>query len=185
MYSITRSFLATTIYASELPTRADFSSHPFQSLSQLLHVYKLHVSYESEQVAEKRRRKLEDAEKRKEFLRAHGVEPGFLTGSWMEKFGTVEGDRVREGLGEVARMERERDVEGVDGVVVDGEGVVGEGSPVAPAAVQAQGLPRTTDRGMGAPVNREEPSFADGEAQSESANARGEKRKRKLWLGIW
>ena len=37
-----------------------------------------------------------DVDKRKEFMRAHGVEPGFLTGSWMEKFGTVEGDQARQ-----------------------------------------------------------------------------------------
>ena len=56
------------------------------------------MEHESQITADKRRKKIEDAEKRKEFLRAHGVEPGFLTGSWMEKFGTIEGDQAREAL---------------------------------------------------------------------------------------
>ena len=56
------------------------------------------MAHESEVVADKRRQKLEDAEKRKQFMRAHGVEPGFLTGTWMEKFGTIESDAAREAV---------------------------------------------------------------------------------------
>jgi len=48
--------------------------------------------------------------KREEFLRAHGVEPGFLTGSWVDKFGTVEGDKARE----KERAEREGNANAVD-----------------------------------------------------------------------
>lgn len=59
-------------------------------------------------MADRRRAKIEDAAKRKEFLRAHGVEPGFLTGSWMERFGTVEGDRARELLAQARDEEEER-----------------------------------------------------------------------------
>ena len=98
------SFLQNTIYRSELPSSEDFFYHLFDSLGQLLHVYKLHVAHESNKVAEKRRMKIEDADKRQEFLRVHGVEPGFLTGTWMDKFGTIESDQIREEM----RQEKER-----------------------------------------------------------------------------
>lgn len=38
--------------------------------------------------------KVEDAEKRRQFMRAHGVEPGFLTGSWLDQLGMEEGRHV-------------------------------------------------------------------------------------------
>lgn len=84
------------------------------------------MAHESELVAEKRRKKLEDAEKRKQFMRAHGVEPGFLTGSWMEKFGTVEGDAAREAMQKRMEAERERKAVGAD-----------EQSPIADQAAGA------------------------------------------------
>ena len=98
VYSITLSFVNNTAFRDDLPSKNDFTSHPIQSVKQWVHIYRLHIQHESEIVAEKRRKKLEDAEKRKEFMRAHGVEPGFLTGSWMERFGTVEGDAAREAM---------------------------------------------------------------------------------------
>lgn len=73
------------------------------------------MAHESELVAEKRRRRIEDAEKRKEFLRVHGVDPGFLTGSWMEKFGTVENDQAREALRTRAEKEQRQEEAGSDG----------------------------------------------------------------------
>ena len=114
LYSLSLSFHNSTAFRSELPSSSDWLSHPFQSLSQFISVYKLHVAYESEKVAEKRRKKIEDADKRKEFLRAHGVEPGFLTGSWMEKFGTVEGDQAREALEKRLAEEREKEEKDAD-----------------------------------------------------------------------
>lgn len=86
--------------ADQLPTRQDWARHPFQSLGLFFSVYRLHAEQQSAEVAEKRRLKVEDAAKRKEYMRAHGVEPGFLTGSWMEKFGTVDSDGAREAVQE-------------------------------------------------------------------------------------
>lgn len=82
----------------------------------------MHVAHESELVAEKRRRKIEDAAKRKEYLRAHGIEPGFLTGSWMEKFGTIEGDKAREAMYKQLEEERRQQEEGN----VDAQGPVAQ-----------------------------------------------------------
>lgn len=112
-------------------------------------------------MAQKRRKKLEDVEKRKEFLREHGVEPGFLTGSWMERFGTVEGDVARERM---VRDERERQVlAGVVPLVVD------EASPKAGVVAEAVSGGEVLDGAGGA------------------VEARQEKPKKplKMWFGIW
>lgn len=78
-----------------------------------------------------REKKLEDAQKRKEFLRAQGIEPGFLTGSWMEKFGKVEGDDARQLAGD-----REANVD----VMQQGD------SPLTAGAVQEMERPQERQR---------------------------------------
>jgi hypothetical protein len=158
MYTFTMSFLHTTIYRSQLPSSSDFMSHPFTSLGKALTVYKLHVAHESEKVADKRRKKLEDAQKRKEFLKEHGVEPGFLTGTWMDKFGTMEGDAAkakREGLEAEAQAQSEVDAQ-------------------SPVAVQALPEAHVVDGAVGRPV------MGDGEE-----GPRRERKKVKMWFGIW
>lgn len=150
------SFLHTTIYRDQLPSSSDFFNRPFSSLVQFVEVYKLHVAHESEKVAEKRRKKQEDAQKRKEFLREHGVEPGFLTGTWMDKFGTVEGDQAK-AIREGKEQEADADVQ----------------SPLAMQAAAA---------GVGATpvVNaQDQDELAGGETPAR------EKKKPKMWLGIW
>ncbi|KAJ8607317.1 hypothetical protein MRB53_040415 [Persea americana] len=92
-YSVFRSFLHTTTFRDQLPSSEELLWHPVRSMRQFFAVYKLHVAHESQIVADKRRKKQEDAAKRKEFLLAHGVEPGFLTGTWLDNLGTVEGDK--------------------------------------------------------------------------------------------
>lgn len=47
-------------------------------------------------------------------MREHGVEPGFLTGTWMEKFGTVEGDQAREAMQRRVDEEKARHEAGFD-----------------------------------------------------------------------
>ena len=114
-YSMSLSFYRTTAFREELPRREDLLSHPIQTVAQFARVYKKHVEFESAKVAEKRRHKIEDAAKRKEFLRAHGVEPGFLTGSWMDKFGTIEDDEATRKALEYTAEQRKMDVRETDG----------------------------------------------------------------------
>lgn len=154
------SFYHNTIYRDQLPEWNDLLWHPFQTLSQFFAVYKLHVAHESEQVVEKRRRKMEDAAKRKEFLRDHGVEPGFLTGSWMDKFGTEEGDKWK-ARREGRLLEEEAQQRPVDASIQ---------GPAAMAAGSA-----------GAPIPSQQGQI-DGNGQEEQPR---EKRKVKKWLGIW
>jgi len=156
------SFLHTTIFRAQLPSSSDFFSHPLSSISRFFQVYKLHVAHESEKVAAKRRRKLDDAQKRKEFLKEHGVEPGFLTGTWMDKFGTVEGDAAR-----AKREERELDGD------VEGVAEADAQSPVA--AMQSEMI-----AGDVALSGAEQGQHAVGEEPE-----RKERKKPKMWLGIW
>lgn len=149
------SFLTSTPYREQLPSGSDFFNRPFSALGQFTDVYKRHVAYETELVASKRRKKLEDASKRKEFLKEHGVEPGFLTGTWMDKFGTVEGD--------AAKAKRE----GKEGEVA--------ADVQSPVAMQAMG-------GDAVGVVREDADEAGGPGEEQP---RKERKKVKKWLGIW
>ena len=149
------SFLHTTPYRDQLPSSSDFFNHPFSAMGQFTDVYKRHVAYETELVASKRRKKLEDAQKRKEFLKEHGVEPGFLTGTWMDKFGTVEGDE--------AKAKRE----GTEGEIPN--------DMQSPVALQAVG---------GDAVGLVREGVVDSGVQGEDQMQR-ERKKVKKWLGIW
>ena len=103
------SFLNTTAFRHELPSTSDMVNHPIESTKQFMVVYKMHTAHQSEIVAEKRRQRVADGQKRKEFQRAHGIDPAFLTGSWMSRFGTIENDQARE---VIANMIEERKANG-------------------------------------------------------------------------
>ncbi|KAI9661460.1 MAG: hypothetical protein M1831_002982 [Alyxoria varia] len=98
IYSLATSFYTSCAYREELPTRTDWLYFPFQSLKQFLHIYNLHVKDQSAKKLEQRRLELEDVAKRREFQKAHGIEVGFLTGSWMDKLGTDEGRGGKEAM---------------------------------------------------------------------------------------
>ena len=153
------SFLHTTIFRDQLPSSSDFFSHPLSSISRFFQVYKLHVAHESEKVAAKRRRKLDDAQKRKEFLKEHGVEPGFLTGTWMDKFGTVEGDQAKAAREGKVLEEEEKEADAQ--------------SPVAAMqSAMIAGDVALSGAEQGQQEGGEEPE-------------RRERKKPKMWLGIW
>ncbi len=112
-------------------------------------------------VAERRRRKQEDVKKREEFLRAHGVEPGFLTGSWMDRFGTVEGDIAKKEKAEEARKRRELEEREEEGM---GSAEVVE----AMAAPVAEGM-----------------ATVGGRVEGGDHMGEGLEQRKKKWLGIW
>ncbi|KAF2763731.1 hypothetical protein EJ03DRAFT_57829 [Teratosphaeria nubilosa] len=90
-------FLHNTPYRDLLPPNNMIFAHPFTFFSRWWEVYAMHVQYISAQTAEKRKQKLDDAEKRKEYRKAHGIE---TKGEGMlEKFVgvTAEGAAQREG----------------------------------------------------------------------------------------
>ncbi|KAH9843400.1 hypothetical protein Tdes44962_MAKER07407 [Teratosphaeria destructans] len=96
-------FLHNTPYRDLLPPNNMIFAHPFTFFSRWWEVYTMHVQYISAQTAEKRKQKLDDAEKRKEYRKAHGIE---TKGEGMlEKFvgGNAENAAPRErGAGEEA-----------------------------------------------------------------------------------
>jgi hypothetical protein len=104
-----------------LPAGSLFFTHPLTYFRQYASVYRLHVEAVSAETAEKRRKQIDDARKRREYLRAHGVEKEGLFG-----FGTVEGDEAKRKLKEEKRVldelvRRERIANGIDDRVADEE----------------------------------------------------------------
>jgi hypothetical protein len=108
-------------YPDMLPSGSLFFTHPLTYLSQYVQVYKLHTEAVSAETAEKRRKQIDDARKRREYLRAHGMEKEGLFG-----FGTIEQDEDAKKIKEEKRIieelrRRERFAEGIDDRIVDDE----------------------------------------------------------------
>ena len=57
-----------------LPAPSSFFWHPISSTGQALDVLKMHVEHTSAETAERRKRKLEEVQKRKAYRIAHGLE---------------------------------------------------------------------------------------------------------------
>jgi len=85
-------------YKELVPPSSLFWSHPFEYLSQYAQVYKMHKQAETAENLMKRQRKQDEVRKRKEYMRAHGLEHEGPYG-----MGTVEGDEYRK------KMEEERE----------------------------------------------------------------------------
>ncbi|KAL2008649.1 hypothetical protein VTN00DRAFT_6843 [Thermoascus crustaceus] len=76
-FTFTTNFKRTSPFAHLLPPWSGLLSHPIDTISQAISVYKMHVAHESEVAREKRHRRIEDAEKRRQYRIAHGLEePG-------------------------------------------------------------------------------------------------------------
>lgn len=117
----------TSPYASDLPPTSLFFRHPLRFLGQYFEVYKLHTAYISAQTAERRRKKVEDVQKRAEFRKAHGMDQGEGFGGWTaRKEGERLGPALEMGAAEASPMAEERGAGAVAeerGVVADGKGV--------------------------------------------------------------
>ncbi|KAL2794689.1 hypothetical protein BJX66DRAFT_191247 [Aspergillus keveii] len=73
-FTFTTNFKASSPFAHLLPSWGDLLSHPIDTISQALSVYRMHVQHTSMETREKRHRRVEDAEKRRQFRVAHGLE---------------------------------------------------------------------------------------------------------------
>ncbi|KAJ0422872.1 hypothetical protein BJY00DRAFT_310876 [Aspergillus carlsbadensis] len=107
-FTFTTNFKASSPFAHLLPSWSNLLSHPIDTISQALSVYRMHVQHTSMETREKRHRRVEDAEKRRQFRVAHGLEEP-----------------------------SEADLEGKEKSQEGAEGAVDDQSPVA-ADVQAQ-----------------------------------------------
>ncbi|KAJ9648007.1 hypothetical protein H2199_001784 [Coniosporium tulheliwenetii] len=73
------------------------SLHPIQYLTQFKEVYKMHTAYITAETQERRRRKVEDVQKRAEYRKAHGLESEQGLGGWTAK---KEGEEMGPALAE-------------------------------------------------------------------------------------
>ncbi|KAB2570754.1 Major facilitator superfamily [Lasiodiplodia theobromae] len=117
-YVFLMNFLTSTPYRDLLPERSELLTHPLRSLHQFGQVYKMHAEHVSQETAEKRKRKVEDVDKRAEFRRAHGIdeENTSLLRGWLgephEKKTEVVEPEVQDAQSPVAKEEQFRDFEG-------------------------------------------------------------------------
>ncbi|KAF9239189.1 hypothetical protein DTO013E5_7875 [Penicillium roqueforti] len=73
-FTFTTNFKATSPFAHLLPSWSSLLTSPFSTISQAFAVWRMHVQHNSMRVREQRHRRVEDAEKRKEYRVAHGLE---------------------------------------------------------------------------------------------------------------
>ncbi|KAJ5959302.1 uncharacterized protein N7479_006452 [Penicillium vulpinum] len=73
-FTFTTNFKATSPFAHLLPSWSSLLTSPFATVSQALSVWRMHVEHNSMRVREQRHRRVEDAEKRKQYRVAHGLE---------------------------------------------------------------------------------------------------------------
>jgi hypothetical protein len=93
-------------YAELVPPSSLFWSHPFEYVSQYMQVYRMHKQAETAEHLLKKQRKQDEVRKRREYMRAHGIEHEGPYG-----MGTVEGDEYRKRVQEEREhlsMEEER-----------------------------------------------------------------------------
>ncbi|KAJ5089778.1 hypothetical protein N7532_008462 [Penicillium argentinense] len=73
-FTFTTNFKASSPFAHLLPSWSGLLTAPFDTISQALHVYRMDVQHNSMRVREQRHRRVEDAEKRRQYRLAHGLE---------------------------------------------------------------------------------------------------------------
>lgn len=73
-FTFTTNFKRTSPFAHLLPSWSGLVIHPIDTISQALSVYRMHVDHNSMRVREQRHRRIDDAEKRRQYRVAHGLE---------------------------------------------------------------------------------------------------------------
>ena len=84
-YTSIVNFNRTSPFAHLIPPANTFLAHPFDWISQFIQVFKLHTQRISEETAERRRKRVEDVQKRKQYRRAHGLDNKMGSGRWFSK----------------------------------------------------------------------------------------------------
>lgn len=81
LFTFIENFQRTSPFADMLPSADSFLSHPFSFISQYIEVYRLHTAAISAETAERRKKRVEDVQKRDRYRKAHGLENGGF-GGW-------------------------------------------------------------------------------------------------------
>lgn len=74
VFVFSTNFKANSPFAHLLPSWSGLFSHPIDTVSQFLQVWRMDVQHNSLRVREQRHRRIEDAEKRRQYRVAHGLE---------------------------------------------------------------------------------------------------------------
>ncbi|CRG91861.1 hypothetical protein PISL3812_08915 [Talaromyces islandicus] len=73
-FTFIENFKRTSPFAHLMPGWSGLLSHPINTISQAISVWKMHVQHNSVLAREKRHKRIEDAEKRRQYRVAHGLE---------------------------------------------------------------------------------------------------------------
>ena len=162
--TLTQTFLKTSPYAHLLPPVSSLPFHPISYVRESLSVIKLHIDYTTAQANESRQQKILDAQKRRLYRRAHGMEDlNAAEEQGIDVRGLVPWD---DGL---TNAERER---GGREEVLTGRDVVAMGGQVGDDVNEfARRLNERREKGE--------------EGEEIEQVQREPPKKRKLWLGIW
>ncbi|KAI9842809.1 MAG: hypothetical protein M1837_006912 [Sclerophora amabilis] len=89
LFTTFTNFRQTSPFAHMLPPTSDIFSHPIAFVSTYTEVFKLHTAHKSEETAERRKKKVDDAMKRKQYRKAHGMDSaqGGGVGGWFASLG--------------------------------------------------------------------------------------------------
>ena len=190
--TLTQSFLLTSPFAHLIPPISSLPLHPVNYVSEWLSTIRLHVDYNSQKTAESRREGVLDAQKRRLFRRAHGMEDlDSEEEQGIDVRGLVEWD---DGLTNKERREGGRRQRRTGKDVLEEGGSVGDpidsGSPRArdvSLAKQNDGL------GTGNAVIEGMKRAPEGSGEQEHAELKERfdeepqlrRRKVKRWFGIW
>ncbi|KAK3371675.1 hypothetical protein B0T24DRAFT_514695, partial [Lasiosphaeria ovina] len=80
VYTFTENFKRTSPFVDLLPTYSDMAAHPIASTRQVIEVVRMNAMHRAAETDRKRKRHVEDVEKRKLYRQAHGLpeEQGFF-----------------------------------------------------------------------------------------------------------
>ncbi|KIW14074.1 hypothetical protein PV08_06855 [Exophiala spinifera] len=164
--TLTQTFVKTSPYAHLLPPISTLPFHPLEYIRESMAVVRLHIDYTTAQANESRQQKILDAQKRRLYRRAHGMEDlDAQEEQGIDVRGLVPWD---DGL---TNAERER---GGREEAVTGKAVIEKGGRLGDDVDEfARKMRERRERG--------EPE----ELTEHQQHQQPERRKRKLWLGIW
>ncbi|KAK6825714.1 hypothetical protein PG987_013208 [Apiospora arundinis] len=94
VYTFTARFNANSPFADMIPPIGEFPKQPINYIRTCVEVLKLHEEHESAQTAEKRRRRIEDVQKRNEYRKAHGLPIANGIESWTGTGSTKSAEEV-------------------------------------------------------------------------------------------
>ncbi|ETI19630.1 hypothetical protein G647_09464 [Cladophialophora carrionii CBS 160.54] len=174
--TMTQSFVRTSPYAHLLPSLSSFPLHPIEYISETLSVLRLHIEYETQRTNESRQQKILDAQKRRLYRRAHGLEDlNADEDQGIDVRGLVPWD---DGLTNKERTQGGREI------VLTGADMIKLG--MQPGEHQIEFMKRLESQGDRLRRVKERGSLPGQDPGQESQpQAQPEKRRRKLWLGIW